>query len=187
MIRIKLIFISSLIIALTHLTGCTITPQVGEIPATEKDFLVPYDKLVIQYPAIASNRMSQPPSATDEQIYANSVGLHIPLQLLENKWGEPDTINNGSWLLHIAGILTAQLAGYALAGAPPIPMEVHIGIFGGFYAYYPFPPQTYIWLKGEYCIRARTVRNGDTIYRGEVVEWTWMDKNNCVKNTTHSS
>jgi hypothetical protein len=173
--------ITILFLTVSIVTGCATTPTLNDIPHTNEDFHRSYGELATIYPLMPHPQLDLSIATIDSQ--ATMSGLHIPLQLLEDNWGESVNVADGSWILHIGTILSAQLTGYLLAGAPPIPIEIHAGLFGGFYLYAPFPAQTYTWVKGEYCIKARAVRNANTYYNKEVVGWIWMAKNNCLKNS----
>lgn len=171
-----------LILAVSILIGCTTTPTLNDIPHTKEDFRRSYDELAIMYPLMSHTQMYLSEATFESQ--GSVAGFRVPLKLLEDNWGDAANVAGGSWLVHLGTIVSAQLAGYLMAGAPPIPMEVHVGLFSGFYLYAPFPAQTYTWVKGEYCIKARIVRNANTYYKKEVVGWVWKAKNNCIENSS---
>ena len=180
----SVIIILLFLILLFIVSGCATTkPTINDIPHTSEDFQTPVNELVAKYPLMAPEQQKFPLHSFNSQAALN--GLRIPVQLLEDNWGEPAQIENGSWLWHLGYIATAHLAGYVMAGAPPVPLEVHLGIFGGFYLYAPLPVQTYTWIKGEHCINARAIRNGNTYYSKVVTGWIWENKKECL-NTANS-
>ena len=128
----SIIIIILFLFPLFIVTGCATTkPTINDIPHTSEDFQTPVNELIAKYPLMAPKQQKLPLDSFDTQ--ADLYGLHIPVQLLEDNWGAPSLIENGSWLWHLGYITTVYLGGYALAGGPPLPLEAHLGIFGGFY------------------------------------------------------